>query len=407
MSNRDHAPLLPLWGAVALGIGTMMGLGESLRLGPPTIVAIAVEIACGGLLAAVVFLIASRPLQRQLVEQQAERRLIDARLAHLERLHDVSEQIDVAIDLAATEDECLNLVGKFLDAVFPDRDNTVFLCAQADHRLIWAIPTAPEGLGTPIQLDGGDRCVSIARTRSHIVSSSADIDACSHLALHDCDVSSYCAPIFSGNVAVAVAHSAGPTGDLPGHDETRLAEMVLRHVARRMTQLRTLRDKSTGNHSDQLTGLASHTTAHKTLRELLSSNQGFSLALCDVDGMRQFNQLHGDQAGDTALQLFSDVLSATLRPGDLVSRYGGDKFLAIFPACTGPHAQSAMERVRESLVLSFATATVDPFTVSVGIATSEDVTSVEELVERADIAVTMAKNAGGGRVMLASSTNAL
>jgi hypothetical protein len=64
--------------------------------------------------------------------------------------------------------------------------------------------------------------------------------------------------------------------------------------------------------------------------------------------------------------IYAEVMGATLRPGDLIARYAGDRFLCLFPNCTADHAASAMERVRESLVLELALHELDPFTASVG-----------------------------------------
>jgi diguanylate cyclase (GGDEF)-like protein len=54
-----------------------------------------------------------------------------------------------------------------------------------------------------------------------------------------------------------------------------------------------------------------------------------SVVLVDVDGLKRINEKHGEDAGDEALKLVAGVLSSSIRPGDLVVRWGGDEFVAL------------------------------------------------------------------------------
>jgi diguanylate cyclase (GGDEF)-like protein len=153
---------------------------------------------------------------------------------------------------------------------------------------------------------------------------------------------------------------------------------------------------------DPLTGLPNHVTAHHLIRDLVESLTPFSLALCNVDGFAEYNTRHGRDGGDVALQTLSTVLADTLRPDDIVCRYGGDTFLAVFPRCSTMNAAAAMERVREALVLRLAGDDHPAFTCSSGVADSNQGTSVDALLEAADLAMSMAKYDGGNRVRTAS-----
>jgi diguanylate cyclase (GGDEF)-like protein len=65
-------------------------------------------------------------------------------------------------------------------------------------------------------------------------------------------------------------------------------------------------------------------------RELLRAkrtDQAFTIAFVDVDGLKAVNDTHGHSAGDDLLLGVVDTIREHVRPYDLVVRYGGDEFL--------------------------------------------------------------------------------
>lgn len=56
-----------------------------------------------------------------------------------------------------------------------------------------------------------------------------------------------------------------------------------------------------------------------------------TLAMCDLDNFKQFNDTYGHPAGDTALTLFADLLRTSFRETDLVCRLGGEEFVILMP----------------------------------------------------------------------------
>lgn len=95
-----------------------------------------------------------------------------------------------------------------------------------------------------------------------------------------------------------------------------------------------------------------------------------SFLMLDIDHFKRFNDTHGHQAGDLALQAMSRCAMACLRNGDLWSRYGGEEFVAVLPHADGEEALAVAERLRHEIAgLSIiAPAGRLGLTVSVGVA---------------------------------------
>jgi diguanylate cyclase (GGDEF)-like protein len=56
--------------------------------------------------------------------------------------------------------------------------------------------------------------------------------------------------------------------------------------------------------------------------------------VCDMDGFKQINDLHGHLEGDKTLKLFAGLLREVCREYDYVARMGGDEFVIVAPNMT-------------------------------------------------------------------------
>ena len=128
-----------------------------------------------------------------------------------------------------------------------------------------------------------------------------------------------------------------------------------------------------------------------------------SLLLINPDDFYTVNERFGRESGDQCVRVISEVLRATLRVTDLVSRYGGVVFAAILSETPEQEAREIAERVEQYLGgLSFLDGEVS-LSFSIGLATFQpgnDQASVPlELIRRADLALNTAKRMGGGTVV--------
>ncbi len=128
-----------------------------------------------------------------------------------------------------------------------------------------------------------------------------------------------------------------------------------------------------------------------------------SIAILDIDFFKKINDSFGHSAGDTVLKEFVKRILATIRPYDILGRYGGEEFLLILIGASGSSSATAFERVREAIGSEpFAIEGRDiEVRVSIGGAQFCYGETVDALIERADKALYRAKEEGRNRVVLA------
>ncbi|HSL59295.1 MAG TPA: sensor domain-containing diguanylate cyclase [Acidimicrobiales bacterium] len=248
-------------------------------------------------------------------------------------------------------------------------------------------------------------CLALRRLDTAISPSSDDFDACPHLRGAVDAMSGVCVPIVLDGEVLGVIRWIGPPGRPLGPNDVAALEGLADMTAWRIGALGAVSQTTEVPHLDPLTGLLNRRSTGLAVRDLVRDLVPFTLAVCDLDDFDAYNEHHGHDRGDRALRLLARVLRATLRPGDVLGRTGGDELMVAFPRTSAIDAASALERVRESLVLSLTTEDVPPFTASFGVADSNQADSIEGIVRTAHQAVAMAKEAGRNRVVVAGEAD--
>lgn len=158
-----------------------------------------------------------------------------------------------------------------------------------------------------------------------------------------------------------------------------------------------------GRLTDPVTGMPDRRLVDAFLaKQLAAAKRGRSLsvALLALDGCRDYDGRCGHEDRERALERVGRLLSANAREMDFIGRYGDESFLAVMPGESSFGVSVFADRVRGE-VADIPLPEPGGCTVSIGIATHEPgVTEAQELVRRAEDALTWARNLGGDRVIL-------
>lgn len=136
-----------------------------------------------------------------------------------------------------------------------------------------------------------------------------------------------------------------------------------------------------------------------------------SLLLLDIDHFKAFNDFYGHQAGDACLRDVAATISTVAkRPGDVVTRYGGEEFAVVLPATSLEGAEHIAGGIIAALAargLPHDASAFGAVTLSIGVACAcpgpDD--APETLIARTDAALYAAKRSGRNRIHVADPTS--
>lgn len=129
-------------------------------------------------------------------------------------------------------------------------------------------------------------------------------------------------------------------------------------------------------------------------------NDGYAIAVLDLDHFKDLNDTYGHAAGDAALRVFARILEDCIRKYDLPARIGGEEFAVLLDSAGRAEAMIVAERIRArtaSAKVHYRGQEIH-FTTSAGIAVARDGELADAVMHRADTALYDAKNAGRDRV---------
>jgi diguanylate cyclase (GGDEF)-like protein len=155
---------------------------------------------------------------------------------------------------------------------------------------------------------------------------------------------------------------------------------------------------------DALTGCWNRRAFNERMAGIAQRTQDMSVALLllDLDHFKSINDRHGHLMGDTVLRTLAHRLSAQLRAGTALYRYGGEEFAIIAQGMDLAQARALAERLRQVAHQPMEGLAADAMAASIGLALWQPTQeSPESALRRTDAALYRAKAEGRNRVVMA------
>jgi len=155
--------------------------------------------------------------------------------------------------------------------------------------------------------------------------------------------------------------------------------------------------------ADPLTGALNRRGFEKAYeREMARARRSGSLialVMIDLDDFKLLNDRFGHLAGDKALVHLVSVLQDSMRPSDVLCRFGGEEFVLLLPDTGVADACKAVKRFLGEFSSRAVPYVGQAMTFSAGVVDHDHFESLDEGIQRADAATYAAKRAGKNRVM--------
>ncbi len=152
---------------------------------------------------------------------------------------------------------------------------------------------------------------------------------------------------------------------------------------------------------DSLTGIGNRDHFFEDSRPELVRAAGDRAPLCliliDVDRFQRVNEALGHRAADNVLRETVHTIAGRLRGYDILARLGDNTFAALLPGTPLSAAQDIAERIRSARYRQQS----PPVTVRVGITECRDGDSLDEMLLRAEAALSAGRESGGNCVISA------
>lgn len=156
--------------------------------------------------------------------------------------------------------------------------------------------------------------------------------------------------------------------------------------------------------TDPLTGLLNRRALQHRAEASLNYSKRygtpFSVILFDLDFFKSINDTMGHDVGDMVLKEVSQRILCVLRDSDILARWGGEEFLVLATQSGLEETGRLAERLR-NILADEPVVPAGKITASFGVAGNLDGESLEQVIQKADIAMYTAKQNGRNRVVIA------
>ncbi len=320
------------------------------------------------------------------------------------RRQDFEHSLHSALEMAEDEPEVIEVIERALGDVVPGAPAELLLADNSHAHLIWMASVGASDRGCSV--DSPDHCPAARRSQVQRFADSDALDACPKLRRRVQGRSSAtCVPVSIMGRTVGVLHTVGEPGQMPEVEQAQDLAVLADKVGARIGLLRVITESQLQASTDSLTGLLNRRSMQNKVRELRRGTEQVAVVVADLDHFKQLNDTYGHETGDRALRLFANVFASSLRREDLLSRHGGEEFVAVLPNCAATDAQLAIDKVRAGLAIAVSEHGLPAFTCSFGVTNAEESEDLSEIIARADLALFEAKRTGRDRTVCYDGTH--
>ncbi|WP_213269544.1 bile resistance response regulator CbrR [Campylobacter vulpis] len=164
----------------------------------------------------------------------------------------------------------------------------------------------------------------------------------------------------------------------------------------------------TYNNLDHTSGLKDHytfkTEVEDYLNDIASGEQEFAFAFLDIDELKNINDEYGFEVGDNIIKICADEMIAETKGRDILGRYSGEKFGILLKNISQERALKILSRIRVNIKNAGILINLDElfFTASIGVVFANSGAKLDDLIEKATKALSVAKNNGKDRIEVCS-----
>lgn len=140
--------------------------------------------------------------------------------------------------------------------------------------------------------------------------------------------------------------------------------------------------------TDALTGLVNRRSIEENYHYVMTHSRTYAIILADIDDFKKINDTYGHNTGDLVLQQAAEIFKKAVREDDMVCRWGGEEILVFLPLCKKEGAKLTanriLERIRKETVHSAKEKAVIHFSMTFGVADSNEGKELHEVIQTAD-----------------------
>jgi len=143
-----------------------------------------------------------------------------------------------------------------------------------------------------------------------------------------------------------------PDRNMPEYQDD-IVDMILKSTGLALSKQINIEQLTNAATLDPLTGCYNRREFEEQMVKNIASAKRhktpLSLFMFDIDHFKRVNGTYGHQAGDAVLNIISGIVKNNMRTGDILSRYGGEEFIAILPSTGKREAMELADRLRQKI----------------------------------------------------------